>query len=361
VRRHDREVWRRSFMTTKKTRVAVLGASGYGGAEALRLLLGHPAVEIAMVCAERSAGQPLGAVFPQFRGRLDQTLEKVDVGEIAKRAEVVFSALPHGEGAQTITALLAKGLRIFDLSADFRLEDRTVHEEWYGHGAARPDGTAYGMPERHREAIRGARLVACPGCYPTAAILALAPLLDRELVSSEGLVVDAKSGVSGAGRTPSLATHLPEAAEGLRPYKVAGTHRHTAEIEQELGRAAGRPVRLTFTPHLVPMARGILACVYAAPTDAARPAGDYQRALEEAYRAEPFVDVLDAGLPDTAFVRGSNRVQVAVRLDQRAGRVVAMSAIDNLVKGAAGQAIQCMNLALGLPETAGLDGVALFP
>jgi N-acetyl-gamma-glutamyl-phosphate reductase len=201
-----------------------------------------------------------------------------------------------------------------------------------------------------------------PGCYPTAAILAIAPLLSAGLVVPDGIVVDAKSGASGAGRSPSAATHLPEAAEGVRPYKVGGTHRHTPEIEQELGDAAGRELRVLFTPHLLPMSRGILSCVYARPTDPARPVTAYRDALAAAYASEPFVDVLPAGaLPDTSHVRGSNRAQVTAVFDLRTGLVLAMSAIDNLVKGAAGQAVQCMNLILGMPEPTGLESLALFP
>jgi N-acetyl-gamma-glutamyl-phosphate reductase len=347
-------------------KIAVLGASGYTGGELLRLLLGHPAVEIAAVCAERSAGSSLAAVFPQFRGRLDLVLERADPAALASRVDVVFSCLPHGESAPLVAALIARGARVIDLSADFRLRDPLAYAEWYGghgHPAAELLAEAvYGLPERHREAIRSARLIASPGCYPTAAILALAPLLERGLIAPRGLVVDAKSGVSGAGRSPGLGTHFAEIGESVRAYKVAGTHRHTPEIEQELERAAGQPLRLSFTPHLVPMARGILSCGYAEPTDRTRTVEAYQAALEDAYRGEPFVDVLGQDLlPDTAQVRGSNRAQVAVRLDTRAERVVAVSAIDNLVKGAAGQAVQCMNLAFGLDERNGLGGVALFP
>jgi N-acetyl-gamma-glutamyl-phosphate reductase len=348
--------------------VAVVGASGYTGAELLRLCLGHPRVELTGVYARSKAGEPLARVFPQFAGRLPLTLEPFDPDGVAKRAEVAFLALPHGESAPAAAALVDRGMTVLDLSADFRLADQAEYAAWYG-SAEHPRHPApellaraiYGLPELHREELRGARLVAVPGCYPTAAILAIEPLLAAGLVSPDGLVVDAKSGVSGAGRTPSLATHLPEAAEGIRPYKIAGSHRHTPEIEQELARVARRPVRLTFTPHLVPMSRGILACVYATPTSE-RPASAYQEAIEARWRGEPFVVALPAGqLPDTAFVRGSNRAHTAVAVDARAGRVVCLSAIDNLVKGAAGQALQAMNVALGLPETEGLEAVGLFP
>jgi N-acetyl-gamma-glutamyl-phosphate reductase len=342
--------------------VAVLGASGYTGAELLRLLLDHPRVEIAALAAERAAGARIDRIFPHLAGRLDMEIEALDPERIAARAEIVFSCLPHGASATAVAALAARGALVVDLSADFRLRDPAVFAEWYGphpHPELVP-GAVYGLPELHREALAGARLIASPGCYPTAAILAVAPLLARGLLRPR-LVVDAKSGVSGAGRSPTQATHFAEAGEGVRAYKVAGTHRHTPEIEQELSRAAGGAVRITFTPHLVPMTRGILACVYGEPSDPALSESELRAALAEAYRGEPFVTVLEDGLPDTAHVRGSNRAHVAVRLDARAGMVVAMAAIDNLVKGASGQAVQAMNIARGWPETEGLLGAGLFP
>jgi N-acetyl-gamma-glutamyl-phosphate reductase len=352
--------------------VAIVGASGYTGAELVRLLLGHPAVEVVQVLARRAAGQRLGEVFPHLAGRLDLTIEPFDAAALAARAQLAFVALPHGEAAPVVAELVGRGVVTLDLSADFRLRDAVAWRAWYG-STEHPEHPApallrdavYGLPERYRVRLRGARLVAVPGCYPTAAILGLAPLLERQLIEPTGIVVDAKSGASGAGRGPSLATHLPEAAEGLRAYQVGGRHRHTPEIEQELGQAAGAALCVLFTPHLVPMSRGILSCAYAAPIDPEAAAADpdrFRAALAEAYAGEPFVDVLPAGrLPDTAHVRGANRIQLAAVYDPRARRVLVLAALDNLVKGAAGQAVQCMNLALALPETAGLEQVALFP
>ncbi len=358
-----------------RVRVAIVGASGYTGAELCRLLLGHPRAEITVVMAKRAAGQRLDEVFPHLRGLLALPIEAFDADTVAARADVAFAALPHGESATVVAALRARGVTTLDLSADFRLHDAATWTTWYGssadgeHAAHPAPGllaeAVYGLPERHRDALRGAGLVAVPGCYPTATILALAPLLAAGLVSPDGLVVDAKSGASGAGRTPALATHLPEAAEGVRAYKVAGTHRHTPEIEQELALAAGvapGAVAVVFTPHLLPMARGILSCVYATPTDASRPASVYRDALAAAYAGEPFVDVLPVGaLPDTAHVRGSNRAHVQAIYDPRARRVLAIAAIDNLVKGAAGQAVQCLNVIRGWPETLGLAAAPMFP
>ncbi len=355
---------------TERVRVAIVGASGYTGAELCRLLIGHPRVELAVVMAKRAAGQRLADVFPHLRGVVDLPVEAFDADQVAARADVAFAALPHGESAVVVAALRARGVTTLDLSADFRLHDAATWATWYGAGdhlahpaAALLPQAVYGLPERHRAALRGAGLVAVPGCYPTATILAIAPLLAAGLVSPAGLVVDAKSGASGAGRSPGLATHLPEAAEGVRAYKPGGTHRHTPEIEQELALASGHAaLALTFTPHLLPMSRGILTCVYAAPTDPARPAAAYREALIAAYAGEPFVDVLpDGALPDTAHVRGSNRAHVQVVVDARARRVLALAAIDNLVKGASGQAVQCLNAVLGWPETLGLTGAPVFP
>jgi N-acetyl-gamma-glutamyl-phosphate reductase len=296
-------------------------------------------------------------------------VDAFDAQTIAASAGFVFTALPHAQSAPVVASLRAQGLPVVDLSADFRLHEQDVYDQWYGSDAQPKHPCAeylseavYGLPELHREAIAKASLVAAPGCYPTGAILAAAPFLKAALIATRGLIVDSKSGVSGAGRNPSAAAHFPEVGEGMRAYKVAGTHRHTPEMEQEMSALASAEVRLTFTPHLAPMSRGILSCVYGQPTNTSLPASAYQEALEAFYADEPFVSVLPASaLPDTSFVRASNRVQVAVRYDARAERVVMISAIDNLTKGSSGQAVQCMNLMRGWEETTGLEGVGVFP
>jgi N-acetyl-gamma-glutamyl-phosphate reductase len=342
--------------------VAVIGASGYVGAELVRLLVRHPHVSLRGLYAHRHAGHEVARDFPQFAGVLQAKYEAFNADAVAASGcKVAFLALPHAESARAAKELYDRGLTVLDLSADLRFKSAETYAQWYG---AHPTPellphAVYGLVERHRDAIKQARLVAVPGCYPTASILAVAPLLDARLVRTDGIIVDAKSGVTGAGREPQRSTHFSEIGEGVRAYKVVG-HRHTPEIEQELERAAGQAVRLVFTPHLIPMARGILATAYAVPTDAARPASAYLDALARAYEREPFVTVVEAA-PDTAHVRGSNRVQVAAWYDARTSRVIVMAAIDNLVKGAAGQAVQCLNVMRGWDETAGLDAVGVFP
>jgi N-acetyl-gamma-glutamyl-phosphate reductase len=357
---------------TTRLPVAIIGASGYTGGELMRILARHPSAQLAQVMAKRAAGHRVAEVFPHLASAVDLAVEPFDAAAVAATSKIAFSALPHGDAASVVAELRDRDVVVIDLSADFRLRDANTWAAWYADPSHTVKGAhpapalladaVYGLPERHRAEIRNARLIAVPGCYPTAAILAAAPLLSAGLIVPDGIIVDAKSGASGAGRNPSPATHLPEAAEGVRAYKVAGTHRHTPEIEQALGDAAGRELRVLFTPHLLPMSRGILSCVYARPTDPSRAVDAYRAALAAAYGKEPFVDVLPPGaLPDTAHVRGSNRAQVTATFDLRTGCVLAISAIDNLVKGAAGQAVQCMNLVLGLPETTGLDQLALFP
>lgn len=346
-----------------KLRVAIVGATGYTGAELLRLLVGHPNVEVTSVIGASKAGLAIADVLPSFAGILSGQVASFDADHVAATADAAFCALPHGASAGVVAELRSRGVRVFDLSADFRLRDASVYAEWYGkHEApARFGEGVYGLVELHRDELRDADLVAVPGCYPTASTLALAPLLSAKLVNTRGLVVDAKSGVSGAGRTPTPTTHLPETAEGLRAYKIA-SHRHTPEIEQELARVAGEAIRLIFTPHLVPMTRGILATCYAELLDAGTTAEQCSEAARELYRGSPFVHVLPTGKsPDTLWVRGSNRAHVSYTVDKRTSRVVAICAIDNLVKGAAGQAVQAFNVRFGLDESAGIASAAFWP
>jgi N-acetyl-gamma-glutamyl-phosphate reductase len=351
----------------KKVRVAVVGASGYSGEELVRLLLGHPGVELVAVTSRQYAGRTVAQVFPRFGhwGRARELrFEEPDVRRLAELADVVFLALPHGVAAEFARPLLESGRVVIDLSADFRLRDAAVYEEFYGHAHPAPEllsQAVYGLPELYRERLRGARLVAAPGCYPTSILLPLVPLLRAGLIESDGIVVNSLSGVSGAGRKAELEYLFCECAESLRAYGVP-KHRHLSEIEQELSLAAGRRVVIRFTPHLVPVRRGILTTVVARPTAGLGTAGEVfalTGRIEACYRAaygdEPFVRVLDdKGLPDTKNVVGTNVCEIGWRLDPRSGHVVVVSAEDNLLKGASGQAVQCMNLVCGFAETTGL-------
>jgi N-acetyl-gamma-glutamyl-phosphate reductase len=346
-----------------KIRIGILGASGYTGADAVRLLARHPNVEIAALTANTHAGKRMAEVFPHFfMLDLPRLLEweKVDWTKL----DAVFCGLPHGTTQEIIAAVLAANpkIKILDMSADFRLRDMKTYAQWYGHEHRAPalQGEAvYGLTEFYRDRITAARLVACPGCYPTAALLALVPLAWRKLIDVNDIVIDAKSGVTGAGRGLKQNTLFSEAGEGLSPYSV-GTHRHSPEIEQEIGAAAGSPVNVNFTPHLIPMSRGELCTAYVKLNGGS--ADDLRAALAEAYKDEPFVHVANKGvIPQTQNVRGSNYVQVGVVADRIKNRAIVISVLDNLVKGSAGQAIQNMNLMLGLPETTGLEQIALFP
>lgn len=348
--------------TANAVGTAILGASGYTGAELVRLLLHHPSVEIRALAAERSAGKPYAAVFPQFGGRGLPDLVRVEDVDW-RGVDLVFCCLPHG-ATQEVVAGLPEGLKVIDLSADFRLSDCAAYAEWYGRDHLAPGlqrEAVYGLTELAREEVRRARLVACPGCYPTSAILPLAPLLAAGAVDAEaGIVIDSKSGVTGAGRAAREASLFAEVAEGIHAYGVAN-HRHTPEIEQELGRAAGAPVAVTFTPHLMPMSRGILSTVYLRLADGCG-ASDLRAVLADRYAGEPFVRVLPEGVgPATRHVRGSNHCLIGVFADRLPGRAILVSAIDNLVKGASGQAVQNMNLVCGFAETAALEQEALYP
>ncbi len=343
-------------------RVGIIGASGYTGAELVRLLVNHSGVELTLATSRQYAGKPLAAVFPHLAGRTELVCENLSGLEAAGRADLFFTAVPHQTAMNVVPELLAAGAKVVDLSADFRLHDQGVYEEWYQAHSA-PEllaEAAYGLPELHRSAITRSRLVANPGCYPTSVLLALAPLLKAGCLDPDSLIIDAKSGTSGAGRAAQTGTMYCEVTDGFRAYKV-GAHRHTPEIEQELGKLCDREMTVSFTPHLVPMSRGMLSTIYADLR------GNYEqveveRVVADFYRDEPFVRLLTAGqLPATQYVRGSNYCDLALRVDRRTGRLVMLSAIDNLVKGAAGQAVQNMNLLCGLPEGQGLEIVPLFP
>lgn len=346
-----------------KRKVAVAGASGYTGAELLRLLVRHPAVEVVATTSESYTGKPVTAVLPGLSGFVDLSFEPLDPGRLAAGAEIVFLALPHTTSAPPVVSLLEAGCRVIDLSADFRLRDPEVYERWYRAAHAAPhllSEAVYGLPELYREAIRRARLVAVPGCYPTGALLGLQPLVRAGQIALDSIIVSAASGTSGAGRKLDLPLHFSEANENFKAYAVA-SHRHTPEIEQELSRLAGREIVVLFTPHLVPMTRGILSTIYATLTS---PVGleTVHELFDQAYKGEPFVRVLPPGtFPETKRVWGSNYCDIGIGVDSRTGRAIVITALDNLVKGAAGQAIQAMNLMAGLEESLGLGAPPLFP
>jgi N-acetyl-gamma-glutamyl-phosphate reductase len=349
-------------------KAAIIGAGGYTGSELVRLIHRHPELSLEVVAARDNAGKRLDQVLPSTLGVKDlgeRVLEAFDPEQapaLAKRVDVAFLCLPHAASAKAGKALYDAGVRVVDLSADFRLKSREVYEKTYGPHPAPElfEHAVYGLPELHRRELAGARLIAAPGCYPTSCILPLAPLLKAGLIAPDGIVIDSKSGVSGGGRSPGPAYHLPETAEGIRPYKVAGAHRHVPEIEQELSLAAGSALKVVFTPHLTPMTRGILSVAYARLLPG-KSEDDCRRAAEDLYQGG-LVSVLGPGvLPDTLWVRGSARAHVAYAVDTRVSTVLAMGAIDNLAKGASAQAIQALNVALGKADALGLPEVATFP
>lgn len=337
-------------------RAAVVGAAGYTGIETVRLLLAHPDIEVTVVTSAADAGRAVSDLYPALAG-CALVFEEPDTAAIRAKADIAFLAVPHTAALAIAPALIQAGMKVFDLSADFRLKDPALYSAWYETAHTAPELLAravYGLPELGRDAIAGADLVACPGCYPTATILAAAPAIEAGLsVAGSKVIVDAKSGVSGAGRTPSATTHYVSADESVAPYKV-GSHRHTPEIAQALSAIAGTPVRVSFTPHLVPMNRGLLSTVH---LDAAAglTTADAVEAYAVRYADEPFVTVHPAGrMPSTREVTGTNRAHIGAAVDAASGTLVVACAIDNLVKGSGGQAIQCANIALGLAETAGL-------
>ncbi len=342
-------------------KVGIVGGTGYTGVELLRLLARHPQCEVVAITSRAEAGKPVAELFPNLRGHLDLVFQTPDEAPLVN-CDLVFFATPNGIAMTQASDLLAAGVRVIDLAADFRIRDRALWEKWYGmeHAAPQLLGEAvYGLPEVNRQAVKQARLVANPGCYPTAVALGFLPLVENDLVDPAYLIADTKSGVSGAGRKASVAQLMGETGESFKAYAIPG-HRHQPEICQTLSRAANRDVGLTFVPHLVPMIRGIEATLYARlKTDSA---DDLQSLFEQRYHGEPFVDVMPAGShPETRSVRGANHCRIAVHRPLDGDVVVVTSVIDNLVNGAAGQAIQNMNLMFDLPESAGLEQVALLP
>ncbi len=343
-------------------RIAVVGASGYTGAELLRLLVQHPETELVCVTSRQHAGQPVAEIFPSLQRLQDLTFEDLDPVGLASRVDLVFTAVPHQTAMSMIPELLGGGCRVVDLSADFRLRDVSVYEAWYQAHTA-PDllsEAVYGLPELFREHLPAARLVANPGCYPTSIALALTPLLEEKKVDLATIIVDSKSGTSGAGRSAKLDTIFCEVNEGFKAYGLP-RHRHTPEIEQTLSMVSGEAVTISFTPHLLPVNRGILSTCYASLADSSSLDQLHELYLRR-YAAETFVRVLPKGhLPNISQVTGSNFCDIGLAVDDRTGRVIVVSVIDNLVKGAAGQALQNMNLMLGLPEQTGLMMAPSFP
>jgi len=347
----------------KHLKVAVVGASGYTGGEVLRLLAHHPRVEVAHVTADTHAGKPVAAIFPSLRGIFDRACERLDPAAVARAADVAFLCLPHKTSMEVGACLYRMGTRVIDLSADFRLKDPAAYREWYGVEHRAPEllrEAACGLPELHGPRIAAARLVAVPGCYPTGALLGLAPLVARQMVDVDSIVIDSISGASGAGRKPELGLHFSELNENARAYAVA-RHRHTPEIEQELSGLAGRDVLVAFTPHLAPFTRGILTTLHVT-LNSRCPVAAVLEAYREYYWGRPFVQVLPEGeFPETKHVAGSNFCHIGVAVEPRTGRGVVVTAIDNLVKGASGQAVQCLNLMAGWDEATGLRLPALYP
>jgi len=345
-----------------KTRVGIIGATGYTGQELLRLLVRHPEIELTVLTSQKYAGMPIDRVFPSLTKQVNLTCEELSVDPILKKVDFLFTAVPHKTAMETVPPFYQGGKKIVDLSADFRFKEAAVYERWYQkhtHPELLPE-TVFGLPELHRGAIRKSRLVGNPGCYPTGALLGLIPLVKKGWIGLESVVVDSKSGVSGAGRDVVLESLFCEVNEGVKAYKIF-EHRHTPEIEQELSQLAGKRVPVTFVPHLIPMDRGILSTLYVALTKKLK-TEEVLESFNDHYRGEPFIRTYPKGkLPNTRDVKGSNYCDIGVKVDETDGRMVVVTAIDNLVKGASGQAVQNMNIMLGFPETMGLDVVPLSP
>ena len=346
-------------------RIGIVGGSGYAGGELLRILLPHPEAEIHVVTSRRFVGEYVHMVHPNLRGITTLKFTALDLSELVKKCDLVFSAVPHGSSMEMVPSLLEQGIKVVDVSADFRLKDLQGYPKWYGWKHAHPElleKAVYGLPELHREAIKAADLVACPGCMAAAAILALAPVVKAGFIEREKIAIDAKIGSSGGGNDPTPASHHPERFGGVRPYKTVG-HRHTAEIEQELTLVCGSQVRVALSPHAINMARGILATCHTWLTRELSDR-DLWTAYRDFYDDAPFVHIVKYRkglyqLPDPKVVVGTNLCDIGFVLDDHVDRLVILSAIDNLVKGAAGQAVQCFNIMLGLNERTGLDMIGI--
>jgi N-acetyl-gamma-glutamyl-phosphate reductase len=345
-----------------KTRVGIIGATGYTGLELLRFLIHHPEIEITALTSQKYAGVEIGQVFPALMNYLQTKCEELSVERVSDKTDFVFTAVPHKTAMETVPLFYRQGKRVVDLSADFRFKDAGVYEKWYQKHTA-PDllpESIYGLPELHRDKIRGARIVGNPGCYPTGALIGLIPLVKKGLISLEDIIVDSKSGVSGAGRDVVLESLFCEINEGVKAYKIFA-HRHTPEIEQELGQMARKEIKVTFVPHLIPMDRGILSTLYVHLMRKMK-TEELLKTFQDYYKGEPFIRIYPNGkLPNTKDVRGSNFCDIGLTVRETDGRAIIVTAIDNLVKGASGEAIQNMNIMLGYPETMGLLPTPLFP
>lgn len=343
-------------------KVGVLGATGYAGIETVRLLLRHRGVTLTRVVSHSNVGVKISDLYPNLRGICDMEFSALDVNDISENCDVVFTALPHGASKEVIPSLYDKGLKIIDLSGDFRYDDPAVYEKWYGQSHSAPElleKSVYGLCELYRDKIKGARLIGNPGCYTTCSITGLYPIVHSGYADNSSIIIDAKSGVTGAGRGLKLPNLFCECTETMKAYKVA-SHRHTSEIEQELSHAAGEDIILSFTPHLAPMKRGIFATCYINLKEK-KTTEELVALYKDFYRDEQFITVYDAGsLPEVKHVTGSNRVGIGIVVDERLNRAVIISCLDNLIKGAAGQAIQNMNIMCGLPEETGLDNIAMY-
>ena len=348
-------------------KIGIIGGTGYVGGELLRLLLLHPQVEVTMVTSRQTVGEYIFSVHPNLRGLTQLKFVPMNIDELQKNCELVFTATPHGGSVNLVPKLLKAGLKIIDMSADFRLKNPDYYETWYGWKHTHPEllkEAAYGMPEFHREEIRSARLVACPGCMASAVIFALIPIVKAGLVDTKHLIADLKVGSSGGGSKPTVASHHPERFGGVRPYKVT-MHRHIGEVEQELNAFATDPIRISFTPHAVNMIRGILATIHAFPK---RPLTnkDVWKALRSTYTGEPFIRFVKYikgryRLPDPKITQGTNYCDLGFEIDKHANRLIVFSAIDNMVKGASGQGVQCLNIMMGIEETTGLKSTGFHP